>query len=237
MGSSGPPAPGSGVAQKRAARKLHKKCQDGAWRPVELPEPLRDSDSDEESSPHDVAPTRLAPMPVNMNQSIFGLIAAAGSRVNFNERFDDTSSDDDAGQPQDLSKTVILDPSAGRQNESLSGHRLLRSFSTLPRRKPMASCEASQSSAPVPSLDSTDDSDNASPSVALALQQGDPRVAPVMSRMLQARAEMSSRLSFDLERPAADASQTEQSDDATTLAKRLMEIFGFDKPEQVIEGL
>lgn len=173
-----------------------------------------------------------------MNQSIFSLIAAAGSRVDFNERFDDASSDDDASQTQDLSKTVILDPSAARdtaarrrEKKPSSGHRLLKSLSTLPRRKAKAKRESSQSSSPLPSPDSLEDSDGASQAPADALQ-----IAPVMSRMLQARAEMSSRPSFDLERPSEDASQIEQADDATTLATRLMEIFDFDEPEQVIEG-
>ncbi|XP_044717687.1 GRAM domain-containing protein [Hirsutella rhossiliensis] len=200
----------------------------------------RDSDSEDEPPSH-VGPTRPGPLSVNMNQSIFSLIAAAGSRVNFNERFDDGSSDDDASQPQDLSKTVVLDPSPGRDaaacrhKKKLSGHRLLKSLSTLPRRKTKTKRESSHSSAPVPSPDSPDDSDDASQPSAVTLQKGDSRVAPVMSRMLQARAEMSSRPSFDLERPSADVSRTEQGDDATTLAKRLKDIFDFDEPEQVIE--
>ncbi|UKZ75648.1 hypothetical protein TrVFT333_003338 [Trichoderma virens FT-333] len=61
---------------------------------AELPEPLQGSD-DETSENADLhKPSHMA---VNMNQSIFGLIAAAGSRVDFNTRFDDGSSDEDEG--------------------------------------------------------------------------------------------------------------------------------------------
>lgn len=253
-----PQSPGGGPAsgddvQKRVGRKLQKKRRDELPPTLELPEPLRDSDSDEEASPDDAAPARAGPMSVNMNQSIFGLIAAAGSRVDFHERFDDGSSDDDdAGQQSavarthgrrgDLSQTAILRPSPGdgharRGHKRLSGHRLLRSLATLPTRKNRAKRESSRLSAPVaPASDEQSESSEPSPPPAITIEDDNNRLAPVMSRMLQARAEMSSRPSFDLETRSAELSRTDDDDDATPLAKRLMEIFQFDEPEQVVEG-
>ena len=194
-------------------------------------------------------------MSVNMNQSIFGLIAAAGSRVDFNERFDDGSSDDEGGhhpahlhgRREDLSQTAILGPSpkdggAKRGHKKrLSGHRLLKSFATLPTRKNKAKRESSRLSAPVgPTSDDQSESSDPSqaPAVTLAVDDDDDnRLAPVMSRMLQAQAELASRPSFDLERRSTEMSRTEDDDnDVTPLAKRLMEIFQFEEPERVIEG-
>ncbi|PHH92500.1 hypothetical protein CDD83_7137 [Cordyceps sp. RAO-2017] len=236
---------------QKSSQKLHKGRYHGSSSAADLPEPLRDSDSDDEASPRDAASSRGGPMSINMNQSIFGLIAAAGSRVDFNERFDDGSSDEDdadeddadAGrrQPQDLSRTVVLKPPATHDatkrghKKKLSGHRLLKSLATLPRRKSKAKRKPAQSPPTRTDSDSPGDSDDSPPPGDLASQNNDTRLAPVMSRMLQARAEMSSRPSFDLERPSADLGRIDEDGDATPLAKRLREIFEFDEPEQVIE--
>ena len=61
------------------------------------------------------------------------------------------------------------------------------------------------------------------------------RQAPVMSRMLEARAEVSSRPSFDVERRSTEMESLSNDGNSTPLAKRLMEIFQFEEPEQVIE--
>lgn len=44
------------------------------------------------------------------------------------------------------------------------------------------------------------------------------------------------RASFDMERRSSDLDASGDSDESSALAKRLMEIFEFDEPEQVIEG-
>lgn len=60
-----------------------------------------------------------------------------------------------------------------------------------------------------------------------------------MTRMLEARAEMAARPSFDLERMSGDRSRITADDTGesgpTELAKRLAEIFQFDRPEEVIQ--
>lgn len=234
--------------QRRVSRKLQKKRRDDpSATSLDLPEPLKHGDSDDEDSPNDPASQRGRAMSVNMNQSIFGLIAAAGSRVDFNTRFDDGSSDEEDSEnlksssgSQDLSQTVILPPRdkdarRGHKKRLSSGHRLLKSLSTLPKRKGKKK-EVSRLSAPP--LDSSDEAqetvDLATSTVAL--EKEDNRLAPVMSRMLRARAEVASRPSFDLERKSSDLGGSDDSDEASALAKRLMEIFEFEEPEQVIEG-
>ncbi|PHH74114.1 hypothetical protein CDD82_5095 [Ophiocordyceps australis] len=252
----------SGDRPKLKGKELHKGRPKAA---AELPEPLRDSESDDEASPHDAASTRGGPMSVNMNQSIFGLIAAAGSRVDFNERFNDASSDDDDGTPdaddagskypdaapfvsfRDLSKTTIFardDARTSQQGSSdtqrsrtarLSRHRLLKSLATLPRRK-SSRPEQSLTSLPM-SPSPLDTRHDASPeqTCSPSISRQSSRLAPVMGRMLQARAEMSSRPSFDLEPHSADLATVEETTAPSLLAHRLMEIFGFSQAEQVIE--
>jgi len=60
-----------------------------------------------------------------------------------------------------------------------------------------------------------------------------------MSRMLEAKAELSMRPSFDLNRLSADLRDTDDNEEntASSLAKRLKEIFEFEKAEGVIEGM
>lgn len=232
---------------------------------AELPEPLQGSDDD---TSENVGFAQTSPMAVNMNQSIFGLIAAAGSRVDFNTRFDDGSSDEDDGEGEgeggslnplssrhrDLSQTAILgsfpanDKRLGHKKK-LSGHRLLKSFASLPRRK--SGKGSGKVWEPTEEMDEPSESSEA-PSPKKPSQQLDEeedlRVAPVMSRMLEAQAEMASRSSFDIdiERDSSGPDRTDEGEEereeegeaghVTALARKLMEIFDFDEPERVIEG-
>lgn len=232
-----------GAASNRPGpRKLRKKTPALASSTPDLPGPLQDSDDTEDDGHAEVMPT---PMSVNMNQSIFGLIAAAGSRVDFHTRFDGNSSDEEDGSkgspsgPSNLSQTTVLRPDTKKHKKSLSKHRLLKSIATLPRLKSKSKQEPSRLSQLDLSTDEPSQSGDtgetqASPSTAVETRPA--RRPSVMSRMLQARAEMSSRPSFDIERRSADLGRSEDDDEATPLARRLMEIFGFSEPEQVIEG-
>ncbi|KAM0513173.1 hypothetical protein ACHAPE_008019 [Trichoderma viride] len=231
---------------------------------AELPEPLQGSDDD---TGENVGFAQTSPMAVNMNQSIFGLIAAAGSRVDFNTRFDDGSSDEDDGEDdgeeggrlkplssrhRDLSQTAILgsfpakDKRIGHKKK-LSGHRLLKSFASLPRRKSgRGSGKVWEPTEEVDEPESSEPPSPKKPSQQLE-EEEDLRVAPVMSRMLEAQAEMASRSSFDIdiERDSSGPDRTDEGEDeqeeegegshVTALARKLMEIFDFDEPERVIE--
>lgn len=218
---------------KRQARKLQKKRRDMPSSSVEFPERLKDDD------PSDDEDRNLAtPMSMNMNQSFFGLIAAAGSSVDFNTRFEGNSSDEE--EDEDLSQTTVLDPSKrkpppSRKQRNHTKNRLLKSLASLPKRKSRTKKEPSKLSQADQDDDdlNVDDADTLPPA---PLDDDDNRIAPVMSRILQAEEEMSSRPSFDIQRKPSDAQKAKEAPDATPLAIRLMEIFEFDQPEQVIEG-
>ena len=253
---------------RRVSRKLQKKRRDGLHSPtMELPDRFKDF-GDEAEREEDVHPGAYGGGFMNMNQSIFGLIAAAGSRVDFTDRFEGQSSDEegdgegghhrrDGHAPSPLggrtSQTTILPPpeaSASKgapksHRRKISDSRLLKSVPALGRIASRTKAKLSKGKtlpdgqqqhhhvagdespiSPIPESDALESSGFLEPAGA--------KLAPVMSRMLEARAEMAARPSFDLERldtagAAGDGSPTE-------LAKKLMEIFEFDKPEEVIEG-
>ncbi|KAK3366501.1 hypothetical protein B0H63DRAFT_529883 [Podospora didyma] len=262
---------------RRVSRKLQKKRREAEHTPtMELPERFK-NDADHQDSEEEV----LQPQGytggtfLNINQSIFGLIAAAGSQVDFADRFENQSSDDEddsdaamamtiaghkrlarqenigfAGGP--LAQTTVLrKPSAlgakgdGRHHRRrISESRLVRSVSGGLSRlsikskglKPSKGKQAAGDEH-IPEEDhETSPASDIAPGIEVSRPEG--KLAPVMSRMLEARAQMASRPSFDLDRlsgehgrTAAEAGNTGPSE----LAKKLMDIFEFDRPEEVIE--
>lgn len=252
MASLRPSTDGQDV-QRRVSRKLRKK-QQGEHRPrFDLPEPLRDEDDDVDDEP---APSQGPPMFMNMNQSIFGLIAAAGSKVDFNERFDGSSSEDEGDErgEEDLSKTTILQRPQKTKKESqhqrkLSSHRLLQSVPNLSKLKSITKRGKSKRTTGIAGQEdeggpSTGTSDPTSPRRSVSeppeiklTREDSSRLAPVMSRMLDARAEVSGRPSFDVGRPSLDADGLGESEEVSRLARRLMQIFEFDAPEKVLQGM
>lgn len=210
----------------------------------QLPPRLRFS---EDAQDDVTAPIRGSGAPAQyMNQSIFGMIAAAGSRTDFNQRFDE-SSDSEADPPGKeqrsdrayASKKAVKGanerqtiaeedkPSDAKTKKRLSLQRLTQSVPKLSLRTP----KLRQPPLPKDSSTSTDDSNDE--------DTGDPRDAPMMSRLLTAEAkfeaseeiageENKSRKSLERARNRAESSP------ATLLALRLKEIFGFEKPEAVV---
>lgn len=230
--------------KRRVGKKLQKKKQRESSLPIDLPERLLSSD---ESDDDDSVPTQGPPMFMNMNQSIFGLIAAAGSRVDFNDRFDGSSSDEEEGdrtkerdsRAGDLSKTSVLH-GAGRKKEKhhrkrLSEHKLLRSLPMLPKLRSRSKRQSSRLSTTAEEANESSEASDIPTPPTFTLTRHDSRQAPMMSRMLEAKAEMSSRPSFDLDRLSSDISRSSDGE-LPPLAKKLMEIFEFDEPEAVIEG-
>lgn len=241
--------------RRSSSRKLLKKKRQPRQRrlddSIDIPEQLRDSD---EESEDEQSSSQGPPLFMNMNQSIFGLIAAAGSRIDFNDRFAENSSDEDGegsddrvigadeGQ-DDLSKTTVLHPAKergskhARHSKKLSGHKLLRSLPTLPGLKKKSKSAPSKLS---PSADTDEPPSSSSdlsspPAIKLTREmtrENSHHLVPVMSRMLEARAEVSSRPSFDLDGP--DARKSSLTSDSTPLERRLMEIFEFEEPEHVV---
>jgi sterol 3beta-glucosyltransferase len=202
---------------------------------MEIPERFRDGDDADEDC------TALHGANAYMNQSVFGMIAAAGSQVDFNARFDGQSSDeeDEPAEPSSpFSELQVEKPRRGKTSpkpehhrRKFSENRLLRSISGLgSRSKAKATSKRSDHALPE------------SPNESMTPEGQEPRVpfnhAPVMGRMLEARAELSMRPSFDLPRNLDGSTSVDNAGEETSssLARRLMEIFEFEKAEDVIEG-
>lgn len=224
--------------KKRVARKLTKKRKEGHQVTMDIPERFRDGDDAEDDC------TALHGPNAYMNQSVFGMIAAAGSQVDFNSRFDGQSSDDedDSAEPSRQSSQLQVDKTRRRKESPKpeKGHRrkfsenkLLRSLSGLGSKSKLKS-KASPERAGPPTPESP-----AEPSTSKDKEvQGifPARNAPVMSRMLEARAELSMRPSFDLPRSGGTAMDESGEQASSNLAQQLMDIFQFDKPEDVVDG-
>ncbi len=250
--------------RRRVSNKLKKKRRTGHQSPtMELPERLKESTDGAEDEEDVRVPPQGAGMFMNMNQSIFGLIAAAGSRVDFNDRFEGQSSDEeddgDSGEVSDADKdkttqkgvasTQLLKKSGSgsggdsfkskKQRRKLSEGRLLRSLPSLATKFSSRGKKQSKSKAPQIREEEEPESPalqvDESPSIEITRAEG--RLPPVMSRMLEAKAQMAARPSFDLDRASGERSAGLDLADAgpTALAKKLVEIFHFDQPEEVIE--
>lgn len=217
--------------KKRVARKLTKRKKEGHQSTVKMPSHLEEGEDVEDDC------TALHGMNSYVNQSVFGMIAAAGSQADFNARFDGASSDDEeetaAPSPASTGSQVgkqRKDKATGKSEEKkshrrLSGHNLLRS---LPRLGTKHKSKDKQSGSPVP--------ESPSDTSSLTTHNASSRDAPVMSRMLEAKAELEMRPSFDMQRQGYDGKTEDNGGPSTSsLAKRLMEIFNFDQPEKVIE--
>ncbi|ESZ94085.1 hypothetical protein SBOR_5505 [Sclerotinia borealis F-4128] len=224
--------------KKRVSRKLTKRRKEGHQVTMELPERFRDGDDADEdcTAPHGNA--------YNMNQSVFGMIAAAGSKVDFNARFDAQSSDeeDDSEKPTRQSSESHInesrtDPTTGKvdgHRRKLSESKLVRSFSRMgSRSKSKSSNIARGSRTPSP----VGESPQETTTTDIKYPRLQPKDAPVMSRMLDARAELSLRPSFDMPRKSKDLTKLDEDGKPSpdSLAERLMEIFKFQSPEDVIE--
>ncbi|KAL8705531.1 MAG: hypothetical protein Q9201_001348 [Fulgogasparrea decipioides] len=232
-----------GQSEKKARRKLVKKRKPQRHTSMHFPERLGYGDDvQDDVTAADGKPAQHA------NQSIFSMIAAAGSRTNFHARFEDDSSDSEGddglskaaagtkAQHVDAQSRGIRntghDSDVGRANEdgkqaSSTGckhHRI-----PLPRLHIRTSKERkymSQSSH-LPLTRHT--------SILESPQQVTPRDAPVMSQMLAAQAYLRPSAEYTEGQRGADVLDAPASPKGSgTLATRLMEIFGFDSPEEVI---
>lgn len=217
-------APQEEELKKRVGRKLTKKRREGHQATIKMPESLDLGDDAEEDC---TAPQGRQAL---MNQSLFGMIAAAGSQVDFNARFEPQSSDDEDALPHDV-QSEIQPGKPERHRRKFSENKLMRSLPRLSTKSSKAKGKGKEASSPAAG------SANMAPEEASDTEARD---APVMGRMLEARAELASRPSFDVSTRANDpAEKLGRSSDTTSssLANRLMEIFQFESPEDVIEGI
>jgi len=226
-----------GELKKRVARKLTKKRKEGQQVTMEIPERFKDGEDADEDC------TALHGGNAFMNQSVFGMIAAAGSQVDFNARFDAQSSDEEEETTEPSSQSSVLQVDKTRQakpsakpekhKRKFSENKLLRSLPRLGTKSKSKPPSRSPSASPMPESPS----EPATPAIQVPRTQSSH--APVMSRMLQAREELSMRPSFDMPRTLEGAvnAEDEGGKGSSSLAKRLKEIFGFDTAEDVIEGI
>ena len=230
--------------RRSESRKLQKRVQPHRLPSSQIPTRLRLGD---DALDDVTAPARTGNNPSQyMNQSIFSMIAAAGSRTDFNTRFDDSSdSDDDAveeqGQeqasrlksaratPQQPTKENVAHKKVSKSDSKkrrISDNRLVQSFTRLSSRSRKEKKDSARE-------DSSPSSDSTSKS-----SKSNPRDAPVMSRLLTAEAEFqAANEEPDKSLTSSETSATRdraESSPATLLAIRLMDIFGFDRPEKVV---
>lgn len=192
------------------------------------------------------APNRGTAPAAYMNQSIFSMIAAAGSRTDFNTRFDDSSesedeiveeeqehtSQNDASHPESAeieAKETTKDDKigVGKKIKRLSSHRLAQSFPRLSGRS------TKKKEKDLPRRDTSPESDITSKS-----SKSNPRDAPVLSRLITAEAAFQESEENNEQTPESPKLHTSRSRGESTpqtlLATRLMEIFGFEHPETVV---
>ena len=219
---------------KHVGRKLTKRRKPVRISTVQYPDRLKEGD--------DVNEDVTAPKGQSgqyMNQSVFSMIAAAGSKVDFHARFEGESSDSE-DDDQASSKPPIVEEqlegvkddtatrskSKRQQGKSVEG----RGFRHLPKLNLKTIKEKNYMSQSVwlPSK-------NVSPDME-GPKGVTPRDAPVMGKMLEAQATLSPTVQLsDIQKRHPEDDQDVGS--PTSLRTRLMEIFGFESPEEVISGM
>lgn len=230
--------------QKLIGRKLTKKRKPLRASSVQYPARLKEGQDFQE----DVTAAKGEPAQ-HMNQSIFSMIAAAGSKVDFNARFEEEESSDSDDEVQ---ASAALDCGEEKSNNPYIQARLDEQHEdNFPKRQ----LERQQGGPPdhkglriLPKLDLRTLEEKSymsqslrSPSREVLKQHKGPtgvtpRDAPVMSMMLEAQAELiPSAPPLESRDIDVEDSQLALGKDAPTgLATRLMEIFGFDGPEDVV---
>ena len=230
-------------AKRAGPRKTSKKRKEAKQTTLQYPQRLEPGeDADEDVT----APKGQRPQYMHLNQSVFSLIAAAGSKADFHARFDDDSSGSDTEQEGPSTATTespdpqlrpdqdaVLDASSRarsseRQGAKRSESRLLRSLPKVNIRTKKEKNYMSQS------IILPQRGGRSPPNSARAVT---PRDAPVMSRMLEARAQLEPEEPLETALASDHTAATEGTSKHTSLKERLMEIFGFEKPEEVISGL
>lgn len=223
---------------------------------MDFPEQLQQKDGDDDQE-EDVLPIGLGngnQSFMNLNQSIFGLIAAAGPKVDFHDRFEGNSSEeedadesDDGAHPKQkdgtaagkLAQTTVLkqppSKTTKQHRRKFSDSKLMKSVPILSRLSTKSRSKRESKEAVSQIQEESEPESSAGDGKA----NEEIRLAPMMSRMLDARAEMSARPSFDMERRSID--RRDESSEATDpgpseLSKRLQKIFEFEEPEELISG-
>ena len=227
-------------------------------KPTQKKKPLRSSSlrypnmlGEGEDAQEDVTAPRGEPAQ-HMNQSFFSMIATAGSKVDFNARIEEEESSDSDDEKKLMvvsrgAEKQSMDPWTQAQLDEQHEGRVRGEKLTGPQAKPVEHRDLR----PLPRLDlrTFKEKNYVTQSLRLPSSEGrnelgcptgvTPRDAPVMSMMLEARAEfIPSAPSQGTRETRAEESYTAvYKDTRIGLATRLMEIFGFERPEEVISGI
>lgn len=234
-------APGQEL-KKAPRRKLTKKRKPQRLPSVQYPDRLKEGDDVQ----NDVTAARGQPAQY-ANQSVFSMIAAAGSKADFHSRFDDESSDSEEEPHGGSTEVNEIDPPSSLRDQK-AGQRRDVWERAPPGRKHMQGNHRLQS---LPKLDvrTIEEKNYMSQSSLLSsadgsssperLKSATPRDAPLLSRMLAAEAELGSSTELS-DSKIDDVEGTKALDGGSqhsNLATRLKEIFNFERPEEVISGL
>ena len=172
------------------------------------------------------------------------MIAAAGSKVDFNSRFDSDSSEGEDDDPPAEAQQGVQEPAkgtsghkpsgtySGKHRRKISEHRLLRSLPRLGMKMGKEKSPMSENNHGIQEELMPSDS---------VVAAATPRQVPVMSRLLEAEAEAqfdSSSQGTKIQKhdELEPTEQVEARRLATDLPMRLMEIFEYAEPEEVISG-
>ncbi len=231
---------------KMVGRKLTKKRKPLRASSVQYPARLKEGEDAQE----DVTAARGEPAQ-HMNQSVFSMIAAAGSKVDFNARFEEeeSSDSDDENQASPVPTTVDERSNYPRTQMPLDEHHEDK-FQRGSPRTPQGKSAEHEGLHSLPKLDLRTIKEQNYMSQSLCLPSSErldqqasptgvtPRDAPVMSMMLEAQAGLTpSTSSLETRNTRVEDTHLAVGKDAPTgLANRLMEIFGFERPEEVISG-
>jgi len=219
---------------KCSSRVLHKRKQEPGI--IALPERFRSDDEDEGEDEHiqglaEASDKNLA----FMHRSVFGVIAAARSKEDFQTLMTAEQSEDESDDATQLPNDLLKGASTTNLTKSdykkkFSDNKLLRSLPLLRSRNTKEKGDVSARASPTPPLPASPVSDEKQ-------FKGD---APIMSQMLQARANAESlessnaTLTANLKKSASSTSLKSIRKAPIALPEALKDVFQFEEPEEVI---
>ncbi|KAJ5888470.1 hypothetical protein N7495_008511 [Penicillium taxi] len=188
---------------------------------------------------------------VYMQQSLFSVIAAVGSRSDFRARFDDSSDDEEETSrlPQSDPRPNVSDQKIPSRETSTGPFQAIVPIDSMPRndtedrgRRPRRAISESKFIRKIPGIESQDKENDFMTSSTSTLKvpprrtrSATPRAAPVLTQMVQAqnRFDTTAAPEFPPSRPETPSEDRPQTS-GSALSTRLMEMFDFESPEKVL---
>ncbi|KAJ3579669.1 hypothetical protein NPX13_g894 [Xylaria arbuscula] len=227
------------AVRRHVSNRTIRRLKEGRRPTLNFPDRFKDlgEDADEDVLP----PSQGSNLFMNMNQSIFGLIAAAGSNVDFNDRFEGQSSDDeDVGDRRGDSGGKTK--GKGKQHEQVSKTNTLKRSSSSKEKRNAAKDDSREipeqvlkSSPHLPRITTHLLSKNSSLKSDL-LSDSSVKANRETSASITTESQVPSIESAIAGRAERVAPQEEGTGTGHgALAQKLKEIFEFDEPEEVVE--